>query len=83
MAERHDYSEIIADILIQLQSHGAELQRQSEIQTRILERMERSDAGFNNFALAVLDHFQDIKSELRQVKADVGDLKADVKDLKT
>ena len=40
MAERHDYSVITADILIQLQSHGAELQRQSEIQTRILALRE-------------------------------------------
>ena len=53
LAERHDYSEIIAEILIQLQQHDTELKRQSEIQTQILERMERSEAGFNNFGSAV------------------------------
>jgi hypothetical protein len=75
MAERHDYSEIIADLLI-------ELQRQGEVQTRMLERMERSEAGFNNFAIAVLDHLQGIKTELVEVKAEVGKVKTEVRELK-
>jgi archaellum component FlaC len=89
MAERHDYSEIIAEILIQLQGHGAELKRQSEIQTQILkrlehseERMDRSEAGFNNFAIAVLDHLQGIKTELGEVKTEVSSVKTEVRELK-
>lgn len=82
MAERHDYSEIIAEMLIQLQQHGAELKRQSEIQTQILERMERSEAGFNNFAIAVLDHLQGLKDELRDVKTEVKEVKTEVQGVK-
>ncbi|RAK63207.1 hypothetical protein [Hymenobacter edaphi] len=82
MAEHHDYSEIIADILTQLQQHSVELKRQSEIQTQVLTRMERSDAGFNNFAIAVLNHLQGIKAELVEVKTEVSSVKTEVRELK-
>lgn len=78
MAERHDYSES----LIQLQQYSVKLKRQSEIQTQILERMERSEAGFNNFAITVIDHLQGIRTELGEVKTEVSSVKTEVRELK-
>ena len=99
MADKNDYSEVIAEMLIQLQQHsvlldkhgraldnilavqGKMLETQEQMQQtqeqmqqtqeRILDRLDRGEAGFNNFANAVLDHLGAIRSDLRDVRTTV------------
>ncbi len=85
MADKHDYSEVISEMLIQLQKHsslldehGATLKKHGVVldnmlvtQERILDRLDRSEAGFNHFAGAVLDHLSAIRSDLRDVRTTV------------
>ncbi|WP_019948267.1 hypothetical protein [Hymenobacter aerophilus] len=92
MADKNDYSEVIAEMLIQLQQHSVLLDKQGraldnilavqgkmletqeqmqQTQERILDRLDRGEAGFNNFANAVLDHLGAIRSDLRDVRTTV------------
>ena len=78
MADKHDYSEVISEMLIQLQEHstilkkhGVVLDNMLQTQERILDRLDRNEAGFNNFAGAVLDHLSAIRSDVRDVRTTV------------
>ena len=78
MADKHDYSEVISETLIQLQEHSTILQKHGVVldnmlqtQERILDRLDRSEAGVNHFAGAVLDHLSAIRSDLRDVRTTV------------
>ena len=68
MAEKHDYSEVITEMPIQLQQHSVVLKGMQQTQERILNR---SEAGVNNFATAVLDHLGAIRCDLRDVRTTV------------
>ena len=85
MADKHDYSEVISEMLIQLERMADRLDRSEtvqerildrldrseEVQERIADRLDRSEAGFNHFAGAVLDHLSAIRSDLRDVRTTV------------
>ncbi|OWP64251.1 hypothetical protein CDA63_04220 [Hymenobacter amundsenii] len=92
MADKRDYSEIIAEMLIELGKHSTLLDKHGraldnillvqekmldtqdqmqQTQERIADRLDRSDAGFNHFAGAVLDHLGAIRSDLRDVRTTV------------
>lgn len=106
MPDKNDFSEIIAEILIELQRqssvlrtvvdvqermvtvqeqmYGNQQQMQGTIQQmqgtmqqmqgtqeRILDRLDRNEAGFNAFAGAVLDHLGDIRADLRGIRTTV------------
>ncbi|MBG8556355.1 hypothetical protein [Hymenobacter guriensis] len=85
MADKNDFSEIITDILLELQKHSSVLRTVVDVQERmltvqeqmqrtqekILDRLDRNEAGFNAFAGTVLDHLGDIKSDLRGIRTTV------------
>ncbi|MBC6700011.1 hypothetical protein [Hymenobacter sp. BT190] len=62
MADKNGFSEVIAEILIQMD-------RQQETQTAILERLDRNEAGFNAFANAALDHLSGIRTGLQGMRS--------------
>jgi hypothetical protein len=56
MADKNDFSEVIAEVLIELQAQRQEQQRTNEILTRLVDNT-LSRQGFENFANATLDKF--------------------------
>jgi len=56
MADKNDFSEVIAEVLIELQAQRQEQQKTNEILTRLVDNT-MSRQGFENFANAILDKF--------------------------
>ncbi|SEU02965.1 hypothetical protein [Hymenobacter actinosclerus] len=71
MADKYNYSEVISEMLIQLQQHSEVLIGMQQTQERILDRLDRGEAGFNYCASAVLGHLAAIRSDLRDVRTTV------------
>jgi hypothetical protein len=65
MADKNDFSEVIAEVLIELQAQRQEQQRTNEILTHLVDNTV-SRQGFENFANAILDKFD--KQEERDNK---------------
>lgn len=56
MANKNDFSEVIAEVLIELQAQRQEQQKTNEILTRLVDHT-MSRQGFEHFANAILDKF--------------------------
>jgi len=65
MADKNDFSEVIAEVLIELQAQRQEQQKTNEILTRLADNT-MSRHGFENFANAILDKFD--KQEERDTR---------------
>ena len=77
--EQIDQTNSILHTIVQVQEkmlstqehmHGT-MQHMQQTQERILDRLDRNEAGFNAFANAVLDHLGGIRADLREIRITV------------